>query len=137
VGFAIGNAELIEALERIKNSFNPYSIDRIAERAAVAAIEDVEYFESCCQKIINCREWTARQLRDLGFAVLDSQANFIMAKPAGISAADLFSRLREAKIVVRYFNKPRIEDYLRITIGTEAEMQALVVAVKAIMDSKV
>lgn len=136
VGFAIGHPELIEALERIKNSFNPYSIDRIAERAAVAAIEDVAYFESCCQKIIDCREWTAQQLRDLGFTVLDSQANFIMAKPAGISAADLFARLREANIIVRYFNKPRITDYLRITIGTEAEMQALVAALQTIMDSK-
>lgn len=136
VGFAVGNADLIEALERIKNSFNPYSVDRIAELAAVAAIEDDEYFKSCCQAIIDSREWTTRQLRDLGFDVLESQANFILAKPATLTAEDLFSRLREANILVRYFNKPRIKDYLRITIGTDAEMNALVSAVKAILDCK-
>ncbi len=135
VGFAIGSPELIAALERIKNSFNPYSIDRIAELAAIAAIEDVDYFESCCQKVIATRESTVEQLQALGFDILPSAANFIMAKPSVFSAKELFEALREAKILVRYFSKPRIEQYLRITIGTDEEMQILVEVIKAIQSN--
>jgi histidinol-phosphate aminotransferase len=132
VGFAVGSPELVNALERIKNSFNPYSIDRIAELAAIAAIEDVDYFEACCQKVIATRESTVVQLQALGFDVLPSKANFIMAKPNGLSAIALFEALREEKILVRYFSKPRIDEYLRITIGTDEDMRLLIDVIKTI-----
>ena len=133
VGYALGNAALIEALERVKNSFNPYSVDRLAELAATAAIEDSDYFNHCRQRIITTREWTVAQLQTLGFEILPSMTNFIMVKPDGVSAETLFSQLREHKILVRYFQKPRIEEYLRISIGTDEEMQALVAALKSIL----
>ena len=133
VGFAVGSAELVDGLERIKNCFNPYSIDRIAELAATAAINDVDYFNSCCQKVINTREWATDQLASLGFDILPSKTNFIMAKPNGISAADLFAQLRERKILVRYFTKPRIDAFIRISIGTDEEMATFIDAVKEIL----
>ena len=133
VGFAVANEELVEGLERVKNSFNSYPVDRIAEEAAVAAITDADYFDRCRQTIIDTREWTVGQLQELGFEVLPSQANFIFTKPSGIEADELFTRLREKNILVRYFNKPRISQFLRITIGTEQEMQILVDAVKDLL----
>lgn len=126
VGFAIGSAGLIEGLDRVKNSFNSYPVDRLAEVAAVAAIEDVDYFKQCCEQIVSSRDWTTKQLQSLGFEVLPSQANFIFARPTLIEARVLFARLREKNILVRYFDKPRIDQFLRITIGTEAQMKALV-----------
>ena len=133
VGFALGNQALIYGLNRVKNSFNPYPLDRLAERAAAAAIDDVDYFNDCCQKIIATREWVTAQLAALGFEMLDSKTNFVMAKPTGIAAEDLFAQLRQHKIIVRYFNKPRISEYLRISIGTDQEMQALITAIKEIL----
>ena len=126
VGFAMGSAELIEGLDRVKNSFNSYPIDRVAEAAAVAAIEDVDYFHACRQKIISSRAWTTAQLQALGFEVLSSQANFVFARPTTMAAAEVFSQLREKNILVRYFNKPRIDEFLRITIGTDEEMKVLI-----------
>ena len=133
VGYALGNATLIEALERVKNSFNPYSVDRLAELAATAAIEDSDYFNHCRQNIIDTREWTAAQLQALGFEILPSMANFIMAKPDEVTAETLFAQLREHKILVRYFQKPRIDEYLRISIGTDQEMQALMTVLQRIL----
>lgn len=133
IGFAVGSAGLIEALERIKNCFNPYSVDRLTELAATVAIEDVDYFQECCNNIIATREWTVAELSQLGFDILPSKANFIMVKPNGLSAKALFDQLRERKIIVRYFSKPRIEKYLRISIGTVEEMKALVAAIKSIL----
>ncbi len=133
VGFAMGSEELIDGLVRVKDSFNSYPIDRMAEAAAVAAMEDEAYFQQCCQQIMATRNWTSDQLAALGFEILPSQANFIFAKPTRSGAEDLFKALRERNILVRYFNKPRINQYLRITIGTEYEMQALVTAIKAIL----
>jgi histidinol-phosphate aminotransferase len=133
VGFAVGSAELVEGLERIKNSFNPYSIDRIAGLAATQAIEDTDYFDRCCQKTIATREQVAQQLESLGFEILPSKANFLMVKPKGIAAADLFAQLRERKILVRYFSKPRIDAFLRVSIGTDEEMTIFIDAVKEIL----
>jgi histidinol-phosphate aminotransferase len=133
LGFAIGNASLIEGLDRVKNSFNSYPVDRIAEVAAIAAINDTDYFKQCCQQIITTRDWTSQQLQALGFEVLPSQANFVFAQPTKMAAAELFARLREQKLLVRYFDKPRIDQFLRITIGTDAEMQALVDALQDIL----
>lgn len=133
VGFAVGHADLIEGLVRVKDSFNSYPIDRLAELSAVAAINDVDYFNNCCEQIITTRDWTTQQLETLGFDVLPSQANFVFAKPNGLSAEQVFSALRERHILVRYFNKARISEYLRITIGTPEEMRSLVDALKDIL----
>lgn len=134
VGFALGNPVLIEALERVKNSFNSYPLDAIAQRAAQAAIEDKAYFEECCNKVIATRAATTQALTELGFEVLPSKANFIMAKPpAPIRAKQTAEALRERRIIVRYFDKPRISQYLRISIGTDAQMQQLVAGLREIV----
>lgn len=135
LGFALGDEALIEALERVKDSFNPYSIDRLAELAATAAVQDVAYFEACRDRIIATREWTVGELAALGFDILPSKTNFIMARPPSMPARDMFTALRSHNILVRYFSKPRISEYLRISIGTEADMQALVTAVKRILSA--
>lgn len=136
VGFAIGHIDLIAGLERVKNCFNPYSVDRLAELAATAAIEDDDYFRACCRNIIATREWTVTQLRALNFEVLPSQANFLMARPPqGVDAAVLYKALRERKVLVRYFNKPRIAGYLRISIGTDADMRVFVEAARASLNA--
>lgn len=132
VGFAVGQPDLIEALERVKNSFNSYPLGRVEQAGAAAAIRDVPYFEECRAKIIATREQTEVSLTALGFSVLPSGSNFIFAKPPeGQSAEALYLSLKEQGILVRYFNKPRISDYLRITIGTDAEMLQLLDCLKA------
>jgi histidinol-phosphate aminotransferase len=131
VGFAMGNSDLITALDRVKNSFNSYPIDRLAEAVTIAAFEDVNYFEECRQKIIATRKWTITELTKLGFEILPSQANFVLASPPEGNAAAAAQRLRDNKILVRYFNLPRINQFLRITIGTDAQMQRLIEVLKA------
>ena len=126
LGFALGHPELIKALDRVKNSFNSYPVDRLAEAAAIASINDRAYFEQCRQRIIATREQTCVALRALGFEILPSAANFIFVRHPQRRAEDVFALLREQKILVRYFNKPRISEFLRITIGTDEEMQALI-----------
>lgn len=132
VGLAVGHKDLIDALDRVKNSFNSYPLDRIAEAAAVVAFEDEDYFARCRDQIIATRDWTTTELEKLGFKVLPSQANFVFAAPQGKNAADLAQYLRDHKILVRYFNKPRISQFLRITIGTDEQMQALIDALKKV-----
>ena len=132
VGFAVGHKDLIDALDRVKNSFNSYPLDRIAEAANIVSFEDDDYFKSCRDKIIATREWTVSELEKLGFAVLPSQANFVFAEPVGKNAADVAQYLRDHKILVRYFNKPRINQFLRITIGTDEQMQAMINALKTV-----
>ncbi len=126
VGFAVGHADLIEALERVKNSFNAYPLDRAAIAGGAAAMADKDYFEECRNKIIVTRDLTLSKLNSLGFEVLPSKANFIFAKPnqemMGKSAKELYLKLKEKGVLVRYFAKPRINEYLRITIGTDSEM---------------
>jgi len=125
VGFAIGNVGLIEALGRVKNSFNSYPLDAIAQRAAVAAMDDADYFHSSCQRVIASREALCSGMESLGFQVLPSGANFIFATHPRHPAKQLFAALRERGIVVRYFDKPRIDNFLRITIGTEQDLTSL------------
>ena len=132
VGLAVGQAHLIEALERVKNSFNPYPMDKLAIAGGVAAFEDKAYFQQTCQAIIDSRELLAQQLKDLGFDGLPSAANFIFARHPHKEAVQISSALREKDSIVRHFKLPRIEQFLRITIGTEAENQALVEALKAL-----
>ena len=126
VGFAIAQAHLIVALEAVKNSFNSYPIDRFAIAAAVASFEDQSYFEAQCQKVISCREQLVMDLTALGFQVLPSKANFIFVSHAQYAAADLAQQLREHGIIVRYFNKARINQFLRITVGTDEQNARLV-----------
>ncbi|WP_321276764.1 histidinol-phosphate transaminase [Thiomicrorhabdus indica] len=133
VGFAVGQAHLIEALERVKNSFNSYPIDRLALYGASASFKDEEYFQDCCQKIISTRETLTNAMQEMGFEVIPSAANFVFAKHTTEDAEKLAMALRERKIIVRYFNKPRIDQYLRITIGTDEENNALIAALKEIL----
>jgi histidinol-phosphate aminotransferase len=133
VGFAIGQPELIEALERVKNSFNSYPLDRLAIAGAVASFADEEYFRRTCQAVIASREELVRQLARLGFEVLPSAANFVFARHPQRDAAQLAAALRERAIIVRHFRQPRIDQYLRISIGTDAECQALVQALEQIL----
>jgi len=134
VGFAMGNKELIGDLKRIKYSFNPYNLNRWSEQAALAALRDEAYFKACCKKTIQIREKISDDLKALGFYVLDSRANFIFAKPPILSGEEYYQKLREEKILVRYFNNPRIRDFVRITIGDEKEMKALLKATKKIVN---
>lgn len=133
VGFAIGQAHLIAALEAVKNSFNSYPIDRFAIAAAVASFEDQDYFQEQCEKVIASREKLVANLTVLGFNVLPSKANFIFATHSLHDAAQLAEKLREQGIIVRYFNKPRINQFLRITIGTDEQNQRLVDTLKMLI----
>ncbi|QTR46770.1 histidinol-phosphate transaminase [Thiothrix litoralis] len=122
VGFAVGHPDLINALERVKNSFNSYPLGRMAIAGAAAAMRDKEYFASTCQQIIATREMTVQKLTELGFSVLPSAANFVFARPPAGNAEALYLALKQRGVLVRYFNKLRINEYLRITIGTDDEM---------------
>jgi histidinol-phosphate aminotransferase len=133
VGYAVGQRELIEALERVKNSFNSYPLDRLAIAGAVAALEDNEHFEATRQAVINSREHLSAELRTLGFDVLPSAANFLFARHAQHDAAQLATALRQRSIIVRHFKLARIDQHLRITIGTDAQCQALVDALREIL----
>lgn len=132
IGYAIGDANLIAGMERVKNSFNSYPLDSYALQAGVAALSDPGYLEQTCDKIIQTREWLANELQQLGFSMLPSAANFIFATHPQHNAAKLHQQLRDRKILVRHFNKPRIDQYLRITIGTQAEVEALIKALKEV-----
>lgn len=133
VGFAIAPAELVEGLERVKNSFNSYPLDRIAIQGATASMQDRAYFEQTCQKIIKTRTTTEVALQALGFSTLPSSSNFIFATTDKMPAEALYLSLKQQGILVRYFNKPRIDNYLRISIGTDEEMEALISAIKEIL----
>ncbi|MHB1606830.1 MAG: histidinol-phosphate transaminase [Leptospirales bacterium] len=130
VGFAAGSPDLIEALERVKNSFNSYPLGRLAIAGAAAAFGDRDYFEKTRQQIIASREKLKKGLENLGFRVLPSAANFLFARHPSHSAKDLVEKLRKRGIIVRHFQKPRIEEFLRITVGTEDECLTLMEALK-------
>jgi len=125
VGLAVGHPDLIEALERIKNSFNSYPLDRLAIVGAAAAFEDQAYFEQTCRQVIDSRVQLVAQLTDRGFEVLPSAANFIFARHPGQDAAALAAKLREQGVIVRHFKQARIAQFLRISIGTPEQNQAL------------
>jgi histidinol-phosphate aminotransferase len=126
VGLAVGHPDLIEALERVKNSFNSYPLDRMAIVGAAAAFDDREYFEHTCQRVIASREALVEQLEGKGFEVLPSAANFIFARHPQHDAAGLAAKVREQGVIVRHFKQARIAQFLRITIGTPEQNQALV-----------
>jgi histidinol-phosphate aminotransferase len=132
VGFAIGNAGLIEGLERVKNSFNSYPLDRLALAGAIAAIEDGEHFDRTRRAVMASRERLTASLASLGFEVLPSAANFLFARHPQRDAIDLALRLRSRSIIVRHFKLPRIDQFLRITVGTDEQCEALVAALAEI-----
>lgn len=130
VGFAIGNEQLIEALIRMKDSFNSYPVDRLALAGAKAAIEDVSYFQEITAKIIATRERTIQSLNTLGFHVLPSATNFVFARHESLAAKSLYEHLRQQDILVRYFGTPPIDNYVRISIGTDEEMDEFIAEIK-------
>ena len=133
VGLAVGHVDLIEALERIKNSFNSYPLDRLAIVGAVAAFKDQSYFEQTCQAVMTSREVLTNSLAALDFMVLPSAANFILARHAERDAQELAEGLRAQNVIVRHFRSQRIEQFLRITIGTPEQNQALVHALDKLL----
>ncbi len=133
-GYALGHADLIEALTRVKDSFNSYPLDRFAQAGAVAAMLDQSHFEETCRKVISSRNWLVAELGKLGFDTLPSVANFIFTRHQNRDGAELTTRLRERSIIVRHFKNPaRIAPYLRITIGTNEQCAALVSALREIL----
>lgn len=130
IGFAIGSEKLISVLEAVKNSYNSYTVDSLSIAAGRASILDNEYFKSTCQKIINTRTRVTNEMRALGFKVLDSSTNFIFATKDDLCMKDLFAYLKTKKVFIRYFSVPRIENYVRISIGTDEEMDIFLKEVK-------
>jgi histidinol-phosphate aminotransferase len=133
VGYAIGHVDLIDALERVKNSFNSYPLDRLALAGAVASVEDESHFQRSCRQVIATRETLVAQMQALGFDVLPSAANFIFARHPQRDGAELAAALRQRAIIVRHFKQARIDQFLRITIGTDAQCAALVTALGEIL----
>ncbi|MGO2507007.1 MAG: histidinol-phosphate transaminase [Psychrobacter alimentarius] len=132
VGMAFGNASLIEALTRMKNSFNSFPLDKLAQAGATASVLDADYFEQMRQQVIDLRQSLTAELTALDYNVLPSHANFVFARPKEGNASAVASALREQGIIVRHFNKPRINEYLRITVGTAEQNQRLIDALKAL-----
>jgi histidinol-phosphate aminotransferase len=134
LGYAIGPKGLIEDLEKIKFSTNPYNLDRLTLTLGEATVEADDYYRQMCREIIRVREWTAAELRDLGFAVLNSNANFLFAKTDKMAGGELYQALKARGILVRHFSAPRIKDYVRITIGTAEQMKTFVDTLKEILN---
>lgn len=133
IGYALGNAGLIEGLERMKNSFNSYPLSRVALAGAEAAVRDQDWLKQKCNQIISVRAYSVAELERLGFDVLPSAANFIFARPNHVSAETLYLTLKDKGVLVRYFKQARINEFLRITIGTQGEMQVLVQTIESLM----
>ena len=126
IGCAFGCEKIIKYLNDVKFSFNSYTVNRLTEAIGCAALSDKEYFEKTVQRVIDTRERTKKQLKGLGFSFADSKTNFVFATHKTVPAKELFDALRAEGIIVRYFNKPRIDNYLRISIGTDEEMDAMI-----------
>ena len=134
LGLAMGNAKLIADLNRVKFSLNPYNINRLTLKAGKAALEDTAYFEKTCAAIVETRSWTKQQLEARGFTVLDSRTNFLFASTGKKGGGELYRKLKEKGVLVRHFDAPRITDWLRITIGTPEDMEALLRALDEILE---
>ena len=134
LGFALGREELIDGLNRIKNSFNSYTVDRIANEAAIEAIKDENYFEQCVDKVENTRQWVVAKLNELGFNIVPSKANFIFITHPTYAAKLIFTNLRKKGVLVRYFDKDRIDNYLRVSIGSDEDMKFFIKKLKEIID---
>ena len=125
IGYAMGNPELIKAMNDVRYSYNSYPMTRLSVALGVAALEDETYFQDIVAKVVETREWTKEQLKRLGFSFRDSRTNFIFAAHESVPAVQIFDALREKHIFVRHFSQKRIDNYLRISIGTREEMEAL------------
>ena len=134
LGLAMGNAKLIADLNRVKFSLNPYNINRLTLKAGQAALEDTAYFDTTRAAIVETRSWTRQQLEARGFTVLDSRSNFLFVRTARQDGGTLYRKLKENGVLVRHFDAPRIHSWLRITIGTPAQMQALLAALDKILE---
>jgi histidinol-phosphate aminotransferase len=133
IGLAFGDRELICALERVKNSFNSYTLDRLAIIAGTAALKDGDYYRKLTEKVIRTREEFTAELRKRNFTVTDSSANFVFAAHVSVQGEKIFTELRKRGILVRHFRDPLIDNYLRISIGTDDEMAAVVTALDSIL----
>lgn len=136
LGFGVASKEIIKDLMSIKYSTNPYNVNRMTASAGVGALLDQSYFEKNCKKIIENREWTRAQLENLGFTVLPSLSNFLFAKSEKISGKDLYLKLKDRGVLVRHFDKERIKEYNRITIGSINEMREFIKITKDILENK-
>jgi len=134
LGFGIGCKDLIRDLNTIKYSTNPYNVNRMTMAAGIGALEDDDYFRHNCQTIKNIRDWTGQQMTALGFTFPESATNFLFARHDSIPGKTLYQALRQKGILVRHFDKPKLTDYLRITIGSQEQMQALIGALKEILE---
>ena len=133
LGYAIGDASLIQDLETIKFSTNPFNVNQLTMKAGAAALAEQNYYDENCKKIMETRDYTTRELEKLGFSVLPSKTNFIFAKKPGLAGAALYQGLKERGVLVRYFDKDRIRDYNRITIGTREQMDILLEKVRELL----
>lgn len=136
IGFAMGNAELIKAINDVKYSYNSYTMNQTSLYYGVEAVKDELYFKECIAKVITTREWVMIELKKLGFSFPESKANYIFVTHESIPASELFIALRKENILVRYFNKLRIDNYLRITIGTDEEMNSLLKSLEYIISKR-
>ena len=134
LGFAVGSPELIRDLNTIKYSVNPYNVNRMTMAAGLGALEDDDYFRANCRTIMENRAWTTEELNKLGFETLPSMTNFVFTKNPAVSGEELYLKLKARGILVRHFNKPRLTDYIRVTIGSADEMAAFVGAIKEILE---
>lgn len=133
LGFALGEPDLIADLNRVKYSFNPYNVNRLSILAGAAAMEDEAYFQKCTAAIQKTRAWTAKALEELGFTVLPSKANFIFAASKSFPNGELYRKLKENGILVRWFDQDRIRDFYRITIGSGEQMERMVEEIKKLL----
>ncbi len=136
VGFAIADSQIIEDLKKVKNSFHPYNVNSVSSALAIAAMNDREYFENSVKCVKISREKLTQELKKLGFSVLPSSANFVLAKSEKISGEELYIKLKDNGVLVRYFSSAKISDYVRITVGTDLEMQTLIEKIKLILGAK-
>ena len=134
LGFGFAHPDVIRDINTIRYSTNPYNVNRLTARAGVAALENQDYFDACCRRIIENRAWTTAALQSLGFTVLPSSANFVFAKCNFISGEKLYLALREKGVLIRHFDKERIKDYNRITVGTAEQMRVLIEKIKEISE---
>ena len=134
LGFAVGSKDLIQDLNTIKYSTNPYNVNAMTMAAGLGALEDEDYFRENCEKICRTRAWTTEKLRQMGFLTADSMTNFVLAKHPGIPGKELYRKLRERGILVRHFDTPRLTEYNRITIGSQEQMEKFIDVTKKILE---
>jgi histidinol-phosphate aminotransferase len=134
LGFAVGCKALIQDLNTIKYSTNPYNVNRMTMAAGLGALEDDDYFQANCRRICDNRAWTTVELQKLGFTVLPSLTNFVFAKTDAIGGKELYLKLKSKGILIRHFDTPRLTDYIRVTIGDEAQMMAFIRTITEILE---